>query len=153
MAKVSLNNDSLAFHLCEHDAVSWTSYSHIGIGPFNSGQPTGRKGGFGNRGFVLDLGGRELLVGTVPTISSVVLVVDAVSSYPGILVVFVGRLVVDDGVLPRILVVLAMLVAVTRVSREGAMARSIAESAVGHNVSSGRGSDCYQCNGQLSCCC
>ena len=95
----------------------------------------------------MELGGRELLVGTVPTISSVVLVGDAVSCDPGVLMVFVGRLVVDHGVLPRILVVLTCGSSAAMICSEGSMASSIAESAVCHHVSSGSGSDCYQCNG------
>ena len=61
--------------------------------------------------------------------------------------VVVGCLVVHHSVLPRILVVLAMLVAVTRVSRKGAMARSIGEGAFGSPMDSDRGGDCYQSNG------
>ena len=52
----------------------------------------------------MELGRRELLVRAIPTISCGVLVSDAVSCDPGVPLVLVGRLVADDGVLPRILV-------------------------------------------------
>ena len=52
----------------------------------------------------MELGRGELLVRTVPAISSTILVNDAVSCDPGVLLVVVGRLVVDNCVLPRILV-------------------------------------------------
>ena len=103
----------------------------------------------------MERGRRKLLVGAVPTISCGVLVSDAVSCNPGVLLVLVGRLVVDDGVLPRILVECACGLSAAMACSEGSVARSIAESAVGHHIilSRDRESGCYQCDGKVSCCC
>ena len=58
------------------------------------------------------------MVGAIPGISSSILACDGASVDPGVFVVVVGRLVVDDGVLPRILVELSVFVVVARVSSE-----------------------------------
>ena len=58
------------------------------------------------------------MVGAVPRISCSIFARDGASVDPGVLVVVVGRLVVDDGVLPRVLVELSVFVVVARVSSE-----------------------------------
>ena len=102
IAEVSFNNDRLALHLCELYVVSDSTVRERPT--FVSYEPTGCKDGFSNRGHILELGSRVLLIRAVPTISCAILVSDAVSYDPGVFLVLVGHLVLDDGVLPRIFV-------------------------------------------------
>ena len=101
----------------------------------------------------MELWRRKLLVGTVPAISCAVLVSNVISCDPRVLLVLIGRLVVDDGVQPRILVERACGLSAAMACSEGAVARSVAKCAVGHYIilSGDRGGDCCQCDGKVSC--
>ena len=141
IAEVSLHNDRLSLHLCELNVVS---FSIILVVRESANKFTGCEDGFGNCRHVLELGRRELLVRAIPLISAIVLVGDGVSIDPGVLLVIVGRLVVDHGVLPRILVELACGRSAAMACSKGTMASSIGERAIIHHIttiSSDRGGD------------